>query len=71
MREERLRGFLAIGGLTLQDEGQYIIVDGKEYNRQEKLDKKYRISFLDKKEAEAKYGGKAHNGAIIVETINN
>lgn len=71
VREERLRGFLAIGGLTLQDEGQYIIVDGKEYNRQEKLDKKYRISFLDKKEAEAKYGGKAHNGAIIVETINN
>jgi len=46
-------------------------VDGKEYNLYDIFYKKYRISFLDKKEAEAKYGGKAHNGAIIVETINN
>jgi hypothetical protein len=62
---------LNLGGLTMQNEGQYILLDGKEpgpeYNG--KLTGTYRITFLDKKDAVKKYGDKGKNGAVILETI--
>ncbi|MEP7255301.1 MAG: M56 family metallopeptidase [Ferruginibacter sp.] len=66
-----VQGVLNIGGLTMLDEGQYILVDGKEYQRRtgEKLKGRYTIRFIDKKDAVKKYGDKAQNGAIIAESI--
>lgn len=62
---------LHLGGLTILDEGQYILLDGKEVGPESygKLTGPYRIIFVDKKEAEKKYGVKAKNGAIILDTI--
>jgi beta-lactamase regulating signal transducer with metallopeptidase domain len=63
---------LHLGGLTILDEGQYILLDGKEVGSESygKLTGPYRISFVEKKDAEKKYGSKAKNGVIILETIN-
>lgn len=60
-----------IGGLVLPDDNQYIIVDGKEYSAKqgEPLKGKYRVEFMDRKKAVKKYGDKAKNGAVIVETL--
>ena len=65
------RKILHLGGLTILDEGQYILLDGKEVAREHygKLAGPYRITFVDKKDAEKKYGAKAKNGAIILDTI--
>ena len=62
---------LHLGGLTILDEGQYILLDGKGVGMESygKLTGPYRITFLDKREAEKKYGAKAKNGAIILDTI--
>ena len=62
---------LHLGGLTILDEGQYILLDGKEVGSESygKLTGPYRITFIDKKDAEKKYGPKAKNGAIILDTI--
>jgi hypothetical protein len=64
-------GIVNIGGLSMKDEQQYILVDGKHYNPKpgDKLQGKFRITFLDKDEAVKKYGQVAKNGAIIAETI--
>lgn len=69
--EEETADILNIGGLSMKDEKQYILVDGKEFNPRngEKLKGTFRITFLDKKEAEKKFGAKGKNGAIIAETI--
>lgn len=69
--EKELPDVLQIGGLSMQDDQQYVVVDGKEYIRKpgEKLKGTFRITFIDKKEAVKKYGEKARNGAIIAETI--
>lgn len=65
-------GTLKLGGLTMQDKGEYILLDGKEYKRGSSnvLKGTYRISFLDEKDAIKKFGEKGINGAIIVETIS-
>ena len=65
------RKILHLGGLTILDEGQYILLDGKEVETDSygKLTGPYRITFVDKKDAEKKYGAKAKNGAIILDTI--
>lgn len=65
------KDILNIGSLSMKDEKQFILVDGKEFNPRngEKLKGTFRITFLDKKEAEKKFGAKARNGAIIAETI--
>ena len=62
---------LHLGGLTILDEGQYILLDGKGVGMESygKLTGPYRITFIDKREAEKKYGAKAKNGAIILDTI--
>lgn len=61
---------LNLGGLTLQNEGQYILLDGKEYTTLDNtLKGTYRMTFLDKKEGMKKYGEKGKNGVIIAETI--
>ena len=63
---------LDIGGLTLQNDGQYILLDGKEPGPgfKGKLTGTYRVTILDKKNAVKKYGEKGKNGAIILETTN-
>jgi hypothetical protein len=68
LQEKRI---LHLGGLTILDEGQYILLDGKEVNPSSygKLTGPYKITFVDKNEAEKKYGTKAKNGAIILGTI--
>jgi hypothetical protein len=65
------RKILHLGGLTILDEGQYILLDGKEVHPASygKLSGPYRITFVNKKDAEKKYGAKAKNGAIILDTI--
>ncbi|HEY5967731.1 MAG TPA: M56 family metallopeptidase [Chitinophagaceae bacterium] len=65
------RKIFNLGGLTIIDDGQYILLDGKEVLRASygKLIGPYRITFVDKKDAEKKYGAKAKNGAIILDTI--
>jgi BlaR1 peptidase M56 len=65
------RRILHLGGLTILDEGQYILLDGKEIARDayEKLKGPFRITFVDGKDAERKYGAKAKNGAILLDTI--
>ena len=65
------RKILHLGGLTILDEGQYILLDGKEVKTDSygKLTGPYRISFVEKKDAEKKYGAKGKNGAIILDTI--
>jgi beta-lactamase regulating signal transducer with metallopeptidase domain len=70
-RPEKESGIVNIGGLSMKDEQQYILVDGKHYNPKpgDKLQGKFRITFLDKDEAVKKYGQVAKNGAIIAETI--
>ena len=47
------------------------MLDGKEVNLSSygKLTGPYRMTFVDKNEAEKKYGAKAKNGAIILGTI--
>jgi len=47
------------------------LLDGKEVNPSSygKLTGPYRMTFVDKNEAEKKYGAKAKNGAIILGTI--
>jgi hypothetical protein len=62
---------LNLGGLTIQNEGQYILVDGKEPGPEYKgtLKGTYRITFLYKNDAVKKYGDKGKNGAVILETI--
>jgi len=62
---------LHLGGLTILDEGQYILLDGKEVPPASygKLTGHYRITFVDRKEAEKKYGSKGKNGAILLNTI--
>ncbi len=64
---------ISIGGLSMQNDGQYILVDGKEpeseYNGT--IKGTYRITFLDKADALKKYGEKAKNGAVILETIKS
>lgn len=64
---------LNIGGLTMQDDNQYIVLDGKEYKRSNNnpLKGTYRISFLDEKDAVKKFGEKGINGAIVIETISS
>ena len=68
LQEKRI---IHLGGLTILDEGQYILLDGKEVNPSSygKLTGPYKITFVDKSEAEKKYGTKAKNGAIILGTI--
>jgi hypothetical protein len=68
VQEKRI---LHLGGLTIIDEGQYILLDGKEVARSsyEKLKGPFRITFVDGKDAERKYGAKAKNGAILLDTI--
>lgn len=62
---------LNVGGLSLLNEGQYILLDGKEYTAVDKtLKETYRITFLDKKEGTKKYGDKGSNGVILLETIS-
>jgi hypothetical protein len=64
--------FLNLGGLTTVNEGQYILVDGKEPKMSNGTIKgTFRITFLDKKEAEKKYGAKGTNGVILLETIKD
>lgn len=62
---------LRLGGLTVLDEGQYILLDGKEVSPANygKFTGPYRIIFVDKKDAEKKYGSKGKNGAILLDTI--
>jgi len=62
---------LHLGGLTILDEGQYILLDGNEVPPASygKLTGPYRITFVDRKEAEKKYGSKGKNGAILLNTI--
>lgn len=62
---------LSLGGLTILDEGQYILFDGKEVVRESygKLTGPYRITFVNGKDAEKKYGSKGKNGAILLDTI--
>jgi hypothetical protein len=62
---------LHLGGLTILDEGQYILLDGKEVlpATYGKLTGPYRITFVDGKDAEKKYGSKGKNGAILLSTI--
>ena len=62
---------LHLGGLTIMDEGQHILLDGKEVPPASygKLTGPYRITFIDGKEAEKKYGSKGKNGAILLNTI--
>lgn len=66
------RRILNLGGLTVIDEGQYILLDNKEVKRDayDKLRGPYRISFLDRSAAEKKYGDKGKNGAILLQTIH-
>jgi len=68
LQEKRI---LHLGGLTIMDEGQYILLDGKEVPPASygKLTGPYRITFIDGKEAEKKYGTKGKNGAILLNTI--
>jgi len=68
VQEKRI---LRLGGLTVVDEGQYILLDGKEVARDsfEKLKGPFRITFVDGKDAESKYGSKGKNGAILLDTI--
>jgi len=68
MQEKRI---LQLGGLTVIDEGQYILLDGKEVARDShgKLKGPFRITFVDGKDAERKYGSKGKNGAILLDTI--
>src|SRR6187551_1525552 len=63
LQEKRI---LHLGGLTILDEGQYILLDGKEVQPASygKLTGPYRITFVDGKESEKKYGSKGKNGAI-------
>jgi len=65
------RRILNLGGLTILDEGQYILLDGKEVHPTSygKLTGPYRITFVDGKNAEKKYGSKGKNGAILLDTI--
>ena len=65
------RKILNLGGLTILDEGQYILLDGKEVLPASygKLNGPYRITFVDGKDAEKKYGSKGKNGAILLNTI--
>ena len=65
------RRILHLGGLTILDEGQYILLDGKEVQPASygKLTGPYQITFVDGKEAEKKYGSKGKNGAILLNTI--
>jgi hypothetical protein len=62
---------LNLGGLSIQNVGQYILVDGKEPGPEYKgtLKGTYRITFLDKDDAVKKYGDKGKKGAVILETI--
>jgi hypothetical protein len=62
---------LHLGGLTILDEGQYILLDGKEVlpATYGKLTRPLRITFVDGKDAEKKYGSKGKNGAILLSTI--
>ncbi len=64
LQEKRI---LHLGGLTILDEGQYILLDGKEVPPASygKLTGPYRITFVDGKEAEKKYGSKGKNGAYF------
>ena len=68
LQEKRI---LHLGGLTILDEGQYILLDGKEVQPDSygKLTGPYRITFVDGKDAEKKYGAKGKNGAILLHTI--
>ncbi len=68
LQEKRI---LHLGGLTILNEGQYILLDGKEVQPASygKLTGPYRITFVDGKEAEKKYGSKGKNGAILLNTI--
>ena len=68
LQEKRI---LHLGGLTILDEGQYILLDGKEVQPTSygKLTGPYRITFVDGKESEKKYGSKGKNGAILLNTI--
>jgi beta-lactamase regulating signal transducer with metallopeptidase domain len=68
LQEKRI---LHLGGLTILDEGQYILLDGKEVQPASygKLTGPYRITFIDGKNAEKKYGSKGKNGAILLDTI--
>ena len=68
VQEKRI---LHLGGLTILDEGQYILLDGKEVSSTSygKLNGPYRITFVDRKEAEKKYGSQGKNGAILLSTI--
>ena len=68
LQEKRI---LHLGGLTILDEGQYILLDGKEVQPASygKLTGPYRITFIDGKEAEKKYGSKGKNGAILLGTV--
>ena len=68
LQEKRI---LHLGGLTILDEGQYILLDGKEVQPASygKLTGPYRITFVDGKDAEKKYGAKGKNGAILLHTI--
>jgi len=65
------RRILHLGGLTILDDGQYILLDGKEVLPASygKLTGPYRIIFVDGKNAEKKYGSKGKNGAILLDTI--
>ncbi len=68
LQEKRI---LHLGGLTILDEGQYILLDGKEVPTTSygKLTGPYRITFVDGKNAEKKYGAKGKSGAILLDTI--
>ena len=68
LQEKRI---LHLGGLTILDEGQYILLDGKEVPQASygKLTGPYRITFVDGKNAEKKYGAKGKSGAILLDTI--
>ena len=68
VQEKRI---LHLGGLTILDEGQYILLDGKEVQPASygKLTGPYKITFVDGKDAEKKYGAKGKNGAILLNTI--
>jgi hypothetical protein len=68
LQEKRI---LHLGGLTILDEGQYILLDGKEVplTSYGKLTGPYRITFVDGKNAEKKFGAKGKSGAILLETI--
>jgi len=62
---------LHLGGLTILDEGQFILLDGKEVSPASygNLTGPYRIIFVDGKDAEKKYGVKGKSGAILLDTI--